>query len=519
MPGMSEGIAVGLGEGLGDIAGAIHERRAKEAKDRDKQADDLTEQIKSIADNIAKAGGKDSPDAAPMVDQLHQAVKAHNDLFPAHESPALIQRIQKMMGHKPGAAKPDVRTLLNPDRTMAAAQRPTNNILQDVNNLAQVYMQGDSTMTMDVARKKAFDDYIKKNKLSETWKEAPGAQGQPTKGADGKWYQLQVSDQGTTRNQPLPEGYVPDEGWKPQDGEAGKPFKDPKDSKIYQMQVNKQGNVRRVEMEGMSDTALHNKPLEAKTNSMTGGLESITDPNSGSVYTKSSIASAPPEVQKMWGDVTGQVEEEQKRKSDLEDKKTQAAEERQLRTITAALERQEQSFKNTLATKDYGEARKIINTADTDYQNGIDRLMTMDKNLSDAMKGDQQAMLSLVANHIGMTLGAQKGARITRAAFDEAVQSAPWLSKVTAKWSADGYLSGVTLAPEQMKQMVRLAREKVDVLKDHKHRVEDEYHDVVNPRPNAAPAPAAGAKPGAAPAAAGKKPANADEYLKSIGHH
>jgi hypothetical protein len=65
--------------------------------------------------------------------------------------------------------------------------------------------------------------------------------------------------------------------------------------------------------------------------------------------------------------------------------------------------------------------------------------------------------------------------------------------------------------------MVRLAREKVDVLKDHKRRVEDEYHDALNPRPNAPAAPAAGAKPATAPAG-GKKPANAAEYLKSIGH-
>ena len=54
---------------------------------------------------------------------------------------------------------------------------------------------------------------------------------------------------------------------------------------------------------------------------------------------------------------------------------------------------------------------------------------TMDKNLKDALAGDQQAMLSLVANHIGMTLGAQKGARINQAVWNEAVESAPWLAR------------------------------------------------------------------------------------------
>ncbi len=71
---------------------------------------------------------------------------------------------------------------------------------------------------------------------------------------------------------------------------------------------------------------------------------------------------------------------------------------------------------------------------------------------------DQQAMLNLLTNHIGMTMGLQKGARITQAILNEAQKSQPWLANIKAKFDGDGYLSGVTLGPQQMKSMVDLGR-------------------------------------------------------------
>lgn len=118
-------------------------------------------------------------------------------------------------------------------------------------------------------------------------------------------------------------------------------------------------------------------------------------------------------------------------------------------------------------TKDYADTK-------TAYEAAIDRTSTMDQNLTNALQGDQQAMLSLVANHIGMTLGAQRGARITRAVWDEAVESTPWLQRAAARFDERGFLSGVTLAPDQMRQMVRLAHEKVGTLKEHMDRLEKE---------------------------------------------
>lgn len=91
------------------------------------------------------------------------------------------------------------------------------------------------------------------------------------------------------------------------------------------------------------------------------------------------------------------------------------------------------------------------------------RFNIMAQNYDDAIKNhDQQAMLSLLTNHIGMTLGAQKGGRITKDVIHEAIQSRPWLQGLESKVSFDhgGLLSGVTLTPPQMAQMVGLARSK-----------------------------------------------------------
>lgn len=97
-----------------------------------------------------------------------------------------------------------------------------------------------------------------------------------------------------------------------------------------------------------------------------------------------------------------------------------------------------------------------------EYQPSLDsaeRFNVMTKNYEDAIKHhDQQAMLSLLANHLGMTMGLQKGSRLTRDIIHEAQQSRPWLQGLKAQFDKDGYLSGVTLTPEQMRQMVDLGR-------------------------------------------------------------
>lgn len=96
------------------------------------------------------------------------------------------------------------------------------------------------------------------------------------------------------------------------------------------------------------------------------------------------------------------------------------------------------------------------------YQPALDsaeRFNVMTQSYEKAVKdGDQQAMLNLLANHLGMTMGLQKGARLTKDIITEAQQSQPWLAGLKAHYDKDGYLSGVALSPRQMRQMVDLGK-------------------------------------------------------------
>jgi hypothetical protein len=98
------------------------------------------------------------------------------------------------------------------------------------------------------------------------------------------------------------------------------------------------------------------------------------------------------------------------------------------------------------------------------YQPALDsgeRLNVMTDAYEKAVKNhDQQAMLNILANHLGMTMGLQKGSRLTRDIINEAETSTPWLEGMGAKFDKDGYLSGVTLTVPQMQKMVSLGQER-----------------------------------------------------------
>ncbi len=116
-----------------------------------------------------------------------------------------------------------------------------------------------------------------------------------------------------------------------------------------------------------------------------------------------------------------------------------------------------------------------------------ERFNVMGKNYEDAIKNhDQQAMLSLLYNHMGMTMGLQKGARMTKDLIHEAQQSQPWLKGIEAKFDNQGYLTGVTLSPQQMQEMVNNAqgRYQEDVVKA---RNEAKYLGAQDDGPNRTP--------------------------------
>ena len=130
-----------------------------------------------------------------------------------------------------------------------------------------------------------------------------------------------------------------------------------------------------------------------------------------------------------------------------------AAKNRALRQGIAAASRELQRWKTT---EGGGKVAPLVGKAYDDYENSVSRLNIMQQNYEKALGGDQQAMLSLLANHIGMTMGLQKGARITQALLQEAESSAPALGRFQARFDKDGYLMGVVLTPEQMHSMVDL---------------------------------------------------------------
>jgi hypothetical protein len=100
------------------------------------------------------------------------------------------------------------------------------------------------------------------------------------------------------------------------------------------------------------------------------------------------------------------------------------------------------------------------------------RLKIMQQNATDAYQGNQQAMVSLLMNHIGMTLGAQKGTRVAKSIIDEARQSTDWVDSKLATighqdangdFIFDGPKGGINLAGGQIKQMVDLAKQRNDL--------------------------------------------------------
>lgn len=104
----------------------------------------------------------------------------------------------------------------------------------------------------------------------------------------------------------------------------------------------------------------------------------------------------------------------------------------------------------------------VAKAADT-FEDSQSRMNVMQKAYDDAMRdpGNQQAQLNLLANHLGMTMGLQKGARINQHMIDEAKSSGYLDERIEAHFGPDGYMTGVVLTPRQMGQMVGLAGDRL----------------------------------------------------------
>jgi hypothetical protein len=160
-----------------------------------------------------------------------------------------------------------------------------------------------------------------------------------------------------------------------------------------------------------------------------------------------------------------------------------------------------------------GHAPKPVTDAFSTYNQSAERLNVMTDALPDALAGDQQAMLNLLSNHLGMTMGLQKGARMNQALIAEAQKSAPWLQGMQTKFDGRGYLSGVTLTPQQMQSMVKLAQDRAQQDYQAYQRVQAEAQKGfgMNASPNPPPA-----GPILNPTLPKAPPRTANEYLQSL---
>lgn len=144
--------------------------------------------------------------------------------------------------------------------------------------------------------------------------------------------------------------------------------------------------------------------------------------------------------------------------------------------LAKSLQLQQNGFNLAIQRGALGEANQIYMKNWEDLQKRVGALTLMEQNYKAATQpgpAQQQAMVSLLFNHIGMTSGAVPGSRQSRATIEEAEKSTPWIQGMIAKWFHydaaddkyvfDGLKGGVNLTKDQMDQMVDLARNRVGV--------------------------------------------------------
>lgn len=216
------------------------------------------------------------------------------------------------------------------------------------------------------------------------------------------------------------------------------------DEELFNSVLPEAGTIPGLTRQMIVDQINNAKSLGAQFNVQTdkqGRPEFVQDRTGKKFYPDTQGKFADPEMQKQWD--SEMSAHQTSRGEKLEDEKN---------TAVFAATRQAQAFSNQQNMEATKKMQPAVDTALT----ADDRLARMEKSFTKGMAGDQQAQLALLADHLGMTFGMQKGAKLNRGLIEEAQQSQPWLSKISAKFDKDGYLSGVALGPEQMKQMLDL---------------------------------------------------------------
>jgi hypothetical protein len=229
-----------------------------------------------------------------------------------------------------------------------------------------------------------------------------------------------------------------------QDGKYGS------DEELFNAVLPEAATVPGLTRQMIVDQINNAKALGAQFNVQTdkqGRPEFVQDRTGKKFYPDAQGKFADPEMQKQWD-------------SEMQSHQTSIGEEeaKEKRVAGFAAERQGAGF----AQQEKMQGVKAVNDRTNTALDADERLSRMERSYQKALKGDQQAMLALLTDHLGMTMGIQKGARITKDILNEAQTSQPWLAKIASKFDDRGLLSGATLGPDQMRQMLDLGYEARD---------------------------------------------------------
>lgn len=213
--------------------------------------------------------------------------------------------------------------------------------------------------------------------------------------------------------------------------------------------------------------------------SMTGNVPVVS--YQGKDFTEADLKS--PDTPKEVSALLQSAVDEQKQKEADADKRQQDALDRQTRAFAQANAMQTQRVIDALHTNDYEKAQAEVRKAQNSFDLSRNLAYRMDLAAQALQRNpaDQQAMFSILSNHIVMTTR-QPGSsmRPSKPLFDEAVSSLPAADNLMKRFDENhGLLQGIVLTPDQVRQMVDLAHERVQSDQQTLGQVKQDYAEAL----------------------------------------
>jgi hypothetical protein len=126
--------------------------------------------------------------------------------------------------------------------------------------------------------------------------------------------------------------------------------------------------------------------------------------------------------------------------------------------------------------------------AKKDFNNASTNLSMMLKTSDAAKKGDGSAQVGILANYLKTVVGGQgTGLRITKAEWDAAAKTRPWITGIQATFSPAGIMTGAAIAPSQVDQMIQEVHQKTKALHETYQSAQQAAHPAKKTATPAAP--------------------------------